>query len=175
MNYFPKIKKWLIPKAALNRSREEMAVDGRVGNEGISLWLGTKDRGEAHVTNIVFLRGKGIRKSPVNIYIEPELMREVHEQARAAGVILVGQIHSHSRYCGIDLSPTDHAYGIQVPYFLSVVCPNFAQTESTTIADCGVHIFLPDCGYVRLSQKEILKQIVILEEDEVKTLIVSDS
>jgi hypothetical protein len=174
MNYFPKINKWLIPKAALDRSREEMAQDGRVGNEGISLWLGTKERGEARLTHAVFLRGNGVRKSPFNIHIEPELMREVHEHAEAAGVILIGQIHSHSRYCGIDLSPTDHAYGIHVPYFLSIVCPDFAQTESTTIMDCGVHIFLPNRGYVRLAAKNISKQIIVLEED-IKTLIVGDS
>jgi hypothetical protein len=174
MNYFPKINKWLIPKAALDRSREEMAQDGRMGNEGISLWLGTKERGEARLTHVVFLRGNGVRKSPFNIHIEPELMREVHEHAEAAGVILIGQIHSHSRYCSIDLSPTDHAHGIRVPYFLSIVCPDFAQTESTTIMDCGVHIFLPDQGYVRLAAENISKQIIVLEED-VKTLIVGDS
>jgi len=174
MNYFPKTNKWIVPEEALNRSREEMAQDGRWGNEGISLWLGMKRHGEARLTHIIFLRGDGVRKSPLNIQIDPELMRQVHEKAEAAGAILIGQIHSHGRHCGVNLSPTDHAYGIRVPYFLSVVCPDYAQTESTTIMDCGVHIFLPGRGYVRLSAKEITKRIVVLKDQSVESHIVGD-
>src|SRR5205807_2567168 len=161
MNYFPKIDRWIIPEQALERSRDEMASDGRDGNEGTSLWLGTKQAGEARITHIVFLRGAGVYKSPLNIQVTPELMREVHESAQAVGVILIGQIHSHSRRCGVDLSPTDHAYGIRVPYFLSIVWPDYAQGESTRISDCGVHVFLPNKGFDRLSQNEVTKQIVV--------------
>jgi hypothetical protein len=174
MNYFPKTNRWLIPEAALVRSREEMALDGRQGNEGTSLWLGTKLRGEARLTHLVFLRGAGIFKSPYNIQVTPELMREVHEKALAIGAILIGQIHSHHRHCGVDLSPTDHAYGIRVPYFLSVVHPEYAQTESTGISDCGVHVFLPKKGFVRLSDKEVAKQIVIDPKLSIEILIVGD-
>ena len=149
-----------------------MAQDGRWGNEGISLWLGTKHRGEAHLSHLVFPRGSGVRKSPLNIQIAPELMREVHEQAEAVGRILVGQIHSHGRKYGVDLSPTDHAYGVRVPYFLSVVCPDYAQTDSTTIADCGVHIFLPNVGFTRLTHRQVAKQIVIIFESDVEILMV---
>jgi len=174
MNYFPKINRWLIPQAALNRSREEMAQDGRRGNEGISLWLGTKKRGEARLTRIVFLRGRGIYKSPLNIQIDPELMRQVHEKAEVVGAILIGQIHSHGRHYGVNLSPTDHTYGVRVPYFLSVVCPDYAQTESTTMIDCGVHIFLPDRGYVRLATKEIARRIIVPKEPSIEILTVGD-
>jgi hypothetical protein len=175
MNYFPKINKWIVPEAALSRSREEMAVDGLRGNEGISLWLGTKQRAEARLTHLVFLRGAGVYKSPFNIQITPELMREAHEKAQAVGAILIGQIHSHSPQCRVDLSPTDHAYGVRVPYFLSIVYPDFAQSESTTISDCGVHVFLPDKGFVRLSNKKVTKQIVVDSQLPVEILIVGQT
>jgi len=174
MNYFPKTNKWLIPKAALDSSRDEMALDGRYENEGTSLWLGKKENGEARLTHIVFLRGAGIYKSPLNIQVAPELMREVHEKAQAVGAILIGQIHSHSRLCGVDLSQSDHAYGIRVPYFLSIVYPDYAQTESTGIADCGVHVFLPDKGFVRLSRKQVARQIVVDSTLPVEILIVGE-
>lgn len=171
-DYFPKTSRWLIPQAAIDLSREEMAKDGLLGHEGTSLWLGTKEKEEARLTHIVFLRGSGIRKSSLNIQIDPSLMREVHERAEAAGVILIGQIHSHSERYGVDLSPTDHKYGIRVPYFLSVVCPNYAQTKSTTIMDCGVHVFLPSRGFIRLSQQEIPKNILVLTNQGVESLTV---
>ena len=174
MDYFPKTNKWLIPKVALDRSREEMALDGCHGNEGTSLWLGTKEHGGARLTHLVFLRGAGIHKSPLNITVAPELMREVHEQAQAVGAILIGQIHSHSRHCGVDLSPTDHTYGVRVPYFLSIVYPDFAQFTSTSILDCGVHVFLPNQGFVRLSTREIKRQIVVDPELPITTVIVGD-
>jgi hypothetical protein len=101
-------------------------------------------------------------------------MRQVHEQAEAVGAILVGQIHSHGRHYGVDLSPTDHAYGIHVPYFLSVVCPDYAQTKSTAIQDCGVHVFLPNRGYIRLADREIETRIVIHKEPNVGVLIAGD-
>lgn len=172
MNFFPKVDKWIIPEATIDQCREEMALDGMRGNEGTCLWLGTKKDNEARLTHIVFLRGHGIRKSPMNIQIEPDLMRQVHEKAEAASAILIGQIHSHSLRYGVGLSPTDHAYGIRVPYFLSVVCPNYAQTKSTTIMDCGVHVFLPHRGFVRLSKQEIIEQISLQKGQVAEILIV---
>jgi len=173
MSFFPKIDRWLIPDGALQKSREEMAADGRHGNEGICLWLGTKENGEARLTHVVCLRGDGVRKSPLNIEVAPELMREVHECAEKLQVILIGQIHSHSRYCGIDLSFTDHRYGVHVPYFLSVVCPDYAQTKPTKISDCGVHVFLPHRGYVRLTNAEIAEQISMITTPELSVPILN--
>ena len=165
MNYFPKINRWLIPEGALRCSREEMARDGRVGNEGTALWLGKKEDGEARLTHLVFLRGRGIHKGPLNIWIDPELMREVHEQAERVGTILIGQIHSHDRDYGVGLSPTDRAYGVRVPYFLSVVYPDFASREDTTILDCGVHVFMPERDFVRLTDRQVSKQIIMCKSD----------
>src|SRR5690348_16213171 len=130
MNYFPQIDRWLIPKSALDESRKEMAQDGRRRNEGTCLWLGTRSDGVARITHVVFLRGPGVQKGPSNVQIDPELMRDVHEKAESVGRILIGQIHSHGHYYGVDFSPTDHRYGVRVPFFLSVVCPDFGQTES---------------------------------------------
>jgi hypothetical protein len=75
------------------------------GSEGIALWLGDRrDDGTAVVSHIVRLRGAGIRKSPLNITIEPRLLREVHHTAKAESAVLVGQIHSHGLEFGVDLS-----------------------------------------------------------------------
>ena len=173
MNYFPEILKWNLPANALDYSREEMARDGILGNEGISLWLGTRDNGEAFVTHLVFLRGAGVRKSPYNIQVSPELMNEVHDRAIERDVVLVGQIHSHDRDFGVGLSMTDHRFGIRVPYFLSVVYPDFAQRVAD-ISECGIHVFLPDEGFMRLTAQEITHTINVDPTLRAETLIVGE-
>jgi hypothetical protein len=160
MSFFPKVNKWRLPGDLLRQSIDEMALDGRCGNEGTCLWLGNRARGEATVTHVVFLRGPGVQKSPVNVRLSAELMRLVHDRADAQHLTLLAQIHSHSRWSGVNMSPTDHAYGISVPFFLSVICPDYAQNPATRIGDCGVHVFLPGEGYMRLTERQLSRKLV---------------
>jgi hypothetical protein len=161
MNFFPKVETWSVPETLLQASLAEMSQDGVRGNEGICLWLGTREGGIARIDTLVSLRGPRIHKSPANIQIEPELMRDVHHAAQELGLVLVAQIHSHGEYYGIDLSPVDLLYGISVPYFLSIVAPDYAMNPKTSWDDCGVHIFLPGKGYIRLDKTKIPKCILI--------------
>jgi hypothetical protein len=175
MNYFPKINKWHMRRDLLDKSLEEMARDGVRGNEGICLWLGDRnDDGNATITHVVLLRGPGIVKSPANIQISPELMRQVHEVARENSVTLVGQIHSHGREYGVSLSYTDRRYGISVPYYLSMVAPDYAMNKATRMEDCGVHVFLPKKGYVRLDVKQVKRSILIEAGRSVTILTIGD-
>ncbi len=175
MNYFPKIDRWHIPEAALAKSVEEMAIDGRDGNEGTCFWLGRRADREAEVSQLVLLRGNGISKKPFNIRISPDLMRQVHEQAERQGLVLLGQIHSHSGRCGVDMSESDHAYGITAPYLLSIICPNFAQDPMTKIVECGVHVCLPARNYVRLSRKQVEQKLMLVPGKGVDTVAVGEN
>ena len=67
---------------------------------------------------------------------------EVHHAAQGIKRILVGQIHSHDRSYGVDLSWVDIKYGLSVPYYLSVVAPDYALNPETVWDDCGTHIYL---------------------------------
>jgi proteasome lid subunit RPN8/RPN11 len=153
MNLFPKISKWLVPERLLAESITEMRLDGQNGDEGICLWLGVRTEQEctATISHLVKLRGSGIRKSPANIQIEPRVMRDVHHEAQELGLILVGQIHSHGRDYGIDLSYVDIKYGVSVPYYLSVVAPDYAMKPKTQWEDCGTHIYFLGTGYTRVN------------------------
>lgn len=173
MNFFPEIKHWQIPKYAWTESFLEMARDGSVGNEGISLWLGDRqDDGNAVITHLVLLRGPHIEKSPVNITILPQLLREVHQKAREEGVVLLGQIHSHGPLYGVNLSPTDREYGIKVPNYLSVVAPDFAMRGFTGVAACGVHEFHSKSGFRRLRAKEVTSRLALDLDNQIRTIIV---
>jgi len=160
--YYPEINKWIIPISAVRVSLDELAHDGNHGNEGICLWLGNRgEEGLAIVSHCVLLRGEYIKKSPMNITIQPELLREVHEKAQEHDLTLLGQIHSHAIIAGVDLSWVDKKYGVSAPGYLSVVAPGYALTPGTTLMECGIHVFMPRKGYVRLSDGEVRNRVLL--------------
>jgi hypothetical protein len=163
--YFPRVATWQLPKQALRDSLAEMARDGAQGNEGIALWLGTRESGVARVTHLVALRGPGIIKRPDQIIVHPTLLNEVTDVAITLHVSLIGQIHSHGQGYGTDLSRTDEAYGIATPYFLSLVAPDYALRPHTRLEDCGVHVFEPGQGYRRVLRSEIAERVRLVSHD----------
>jgi proteasome lid subunit RPN8/RPN11 len=78
------------------------------------------------------------------------------------GLRLVGQVHSHGPGYGVDLSPTDRTHGIQVPFYLSLVAPDYARTRAP-LHDWGVHVFTSAAGYVRLGGDEVRRRLQITE------------
>jgi hypothetical protein len=158
---FSKTTKWLLPETVLADSLLEMVIDGRRGDEGIVLWLG-RDHGEtAEITHLVKLRGPLVTKRPDQIHIEAALFNDVADVAIEHNIRLIGQIHSHGPRYSLNLSPTDKTYGLQTPYYLSLVAPDYGLSDSS-LSDCAVHVFRPGRGYVRLSTGEVSRQIQII-------------
>jgi hypothetical protein len=162
MSFFTPISKWCIPATALAQSLREMAQDGVLGNEGVTLWLGHRGDGQADVTHLVALRGPGVVKRPDQLVIQSRLVNEVTDLAIELGLVLVGQIHSHGELYGTDLSYADRNFGIKVPYFLSVVAPDYALRPQTRLDECGVHLFEPGRGFRRLSQSEVVRRFDVV-------------
>lgn len=163
-NFFPRVEHWRLPNAAFAASLEEMARDGQRGNEGIALWLGARLSGVATVTHVLCVRGADVTKEPAYLNVGAATMNDVGDFAIEHGLTFVGQIHSHGPRHGVDLSPTDRRYGVSVPYFLSVVAPDYALRQGTHFDECGVHIFESGLGYRRLGQPEVAARIVLVDE-----------
>src|SRR5262245_19086266 len=108
---YSNVKAWCIPRAAVQQSFEEMAMDGRKGDEGIMLWLGSRQDGTVMITDLVALRGPRIQKSPARIDIDATLLNDVTDLAMMLEKSLVGQIHSHGPLHGVDLSWVDRTFG----------------------------------------------------------------
>lgn len=173
-SYFPHIDRWRIPAAVFAASLAEMARDGAEGNEGVALWLGTREGGEARVTHAVALRGLGVVRLPDHLSLPAAALNEVADVTIALGVTLLGQIHSHGPGYGVDLSRIDHVGGIRVPWFLSAVAPDYALRPTTRIEDCGVHVFEPDRGYRRLPARELATRVVITDDDAPAIILVGE-
>jgi hypothetical protein len=160
VSFFTPIEKWVVPSSAITDSLLEMALDGALGNEGVSLWLGKRLKGVAEITHLVALRGPGVVKRPDLLRIESHLFNDVADVAIELGVSLLGQIHSHGGPW-VDLSWVDSTYGVAVPYYLSVVAPYFGMNNDIDVNDCGVHVFEPGRGYRRLPPQEVTNRIHI--------------
>jgi proteasome lid subunit RPN8/RPN11 len=127
-----------------------MAIDGTKGTEGIVLWLGKDSDDVADITHLIRLHGPLVEKRKDYINIHSVLLNDVADIAIEHCLRLVGHVHSHPGY-RLDLSPTDRMYGIQVPFYLSLVAPDFARTR-VPVHDWGVHIYSEKAGYIRLGR-----------------------
>ncbi len=175
MAKFSQIDTWTLPVSALENAFAEMAIDGREGNEGVTLWLGKRGNGRAEITHSVVLRGSGVIKRPAYLNIEPYLLNDVADLAIERDLSLVGQIHSHGHGYSTDLSHTDRNYGIRVPYYLSLVAPDYAMNPGTPVTDCGVHIYEQELGFRRFSPAEIDSRIKLVEGVDTPVLTVGEA
>lgn len=174
MTFFTPIRTWSIPGSTLAESFREMARDGIDGNEGVALWLGQRRDGHAEVTHVVALRGPGVIKRPDQLVIEAHLLNDVTDLAIELNAVLVGQIHSHGELFGTDLSYADHTFGIRVPYYLSLVAPDYALRPETRLEDCGIHLFEPGFGFRRFSTTEAGARIRIVPSPPIPVLTVGE-
>jgi hypothetical protein len=174
MKFFEPVSEWQLPRRALEASIEEMAVDGRLGNEGVALWLGTRLDGVSQIQAIVVLRGADVVKKPDLLVIGAKTMNNVTDVAIERRLSLVGQIHSHGKYFGTNLSATDRRCGVCIPHFISVVAPEYGLRRFTGIVDCGVHVFLPNQGFVRLSAQEVVRRVKMIDVADVAVITVGD-
>jgi hypothetical protein len=172
--YFPLVERWNLPESALADSIAEMSSDGAYGNEGVVLWLGRRSNGEAWITHLVALRGPGCIKRPAQLVIHESVFAAVTDIAIEYGVSLIGQIHSHGPGYGVDLSPTDRMYGVTVPYYLSLVAPDYATRPNTSLIECGVHVLEPGHGFKRLSPAEIRSRVILAGDLLSHTLIIEE-
>lgn len=150
---------WRVPSDLLSISVREMQPCGAHGNEGLALWFGQRtEEAVVAVTHVVAVHGSGFTTSPLHLRLSLRAMSTLIDLADSLDSYLAGQIHSHpGRY--LDLSELDRDQGIQVPDYLSVVCPYYAQRHSTQLSDCGVHVF-EQRAYRRLSATEVTARIL---------------
>lgn len=152
-------KVWSIPNDLISRSVEHMRPHGARGHEGLALWFGDESGGTVTITHLIAPYGAGMVTDPLHLSLS---MRAISRITRLAGELdrfWAGQIHSHPMQL-LDLSDVDKRFGVQVQDYLSLVCPHYAQRDTRTIDECGVHAF--DKGaYRRLLTREVAERIVI--------------
>lgn len=159
--FFPEVRSWAIPASALEAVFAEMRADGALrGTEGIALWFGRRER-DVRISHVVLLRGPGVVREPDFVQISDALLNDVTDEAIRLGVQLIGQVHSHGPFATTGLSWIDKTGGVRVPFYLSLVAPDFAA-GAPEIATCGAHVFEPASGWRRMSVVEVRERVTIV-------------
>jgi hypothetical protein len=159
------ITSWSLPSDLIAESVEIMRPNGKLGNEGLALWLGDEQDGLVEVSHILRLRGTGLVARPLQLALSMRAISQITTLSDQLGAYWAGQIHSHPGEF-VDLSLVDRAMGIKVQDYLSVVCPHYAQGSTTHLDECGVHLF--DAGaYRRLPPTEVAARVRIADRQSV--------
>lgn len=172
--FYTQVESWVVPKLAWRLAFDEMAHDGHSGNEGTCLWVGKREGTSAAISDIVILRGDGIRKCPDLITISDDLIHELAHRLAGSRRYILGQIHSHGIEYSTDLSLTDHRYTLRVPGFLSIVAPDYAQ-QHVEPDSCGVHIFESGLGFRRMEPSEVRHRITLDDQRDCGVICVGGS
>jgi proteasome lid subunit RPN8/RPN11 len=149
--------RWILPEDLLHKSIDVMRPHGAVGNEGLALWLGKTDGSTIEITHLIEVSGPGFTTSPLYMGLSIRAMSKLTDLTDQLDRYLVGQIHSHPGTF-VELSDLDKAHGIRVPNYLSIVCPYYAQRPSTSLSNCGVHVFI-DNNYHRMNSGLVARSI----------------
>lgn len=157
---------WYLPKKLLSESIEIMRPHGQLGCEGLALWLGYEKNNDTYISHMIELYGPGFKTSPLHMSLSLSAMASLTKLAEQNNLFLAGQIHSHPGTF-VDLSDIDKRMGIRIPNYLSLVCPHYAQIPSTTLSDCGVHIFVSN-AYHKLTSNEAKGLIRLTDHDLTK-------
>ncbi len=152
------MRTWILPKTLLASSIEIMAPYGRLGSEGLALWLGREETGDGvRATHVLNVHGPGFISGPQQLHLSDRAMSRITDVAADLNTFLIGQIHSHPGTF-IQLSQVDVVHGIRIEGYLSLVCPHYAQKLNTAWGDCGFHVF-EGADYRQLHSREIASRV----------------
>jgi hypothetical protein len=176
------MRTWSIPHGLWQQTLRELSLDGARGCEGICLWLAPldalsgaiADTEEVPLTRCAVLRGPLVRRHPLSIVIDSELLSELTDVLDREGLALAGQVHGHPGEF-IHLSEVDKAMGFRVPGFLSLVAPHYGVRRETRLEQCGFHEFIARADYRRLLQAEIAQRVRSVEAAVLAPLIIGEN
>ena len=148
---------YLIPENVLPSSVSAMRPFGTRGHEGLALWFGVATGEASEVTHVVVPFGPGLTTHPLFLNLSMRAMVRLTAFADKHDLVWLGQIHSHPKEM-LWLSEVDVEMGVKVQDYLSIVCPFYAQRDTNSFDQCGVHVFDGD-SYRKMPDAEVTQRI----------------
>ena len=162
---FLDIEKVLLPRSCALQALDFMQQAGRRRVEGVALWAGRREGTTFRILRAIIPEQKsGTVESGLLYVVGGAELHRIALDLFDSGQQLVAQVHTHPG--AAYHSDTDDAYPIvTVQGGLSLVVPNFAR-GGLKLADWAVYRFLPITGWTKLTKKEQLDLIEILDDVE---------
>jgi proteasome lid subunit RPN8/RPN11 len=120
MTPFPPIKRWRLPRAACERTRQAVLPAGRRGNESGVFWAGRRQP-TSTISAVIFPAGPGVVQAPGRWSVTAEVYAAVASWAKPRGLSLLAVVHTHLGVLPPRLSRTDRMQGLKVPDALAVI------------------------------------------------------
>jgi len=151
-----------VSTSLLDRTVDILRQSGARGrpHEGVAYWAGRRAGHECFITTCIAPTAKTTYGS---FDTSSHANAKVVMYLAAAGLELLGQVHSHPGAC-VDHSDGDDEYAL-MPYegFLSVVVPHHGRRGMRPLTMCGVHVF-ERSRFRRLGSSEIESWFRIVDE-----------
>lgn len=137
---------------------QEFALAGiqDCGHEGLVLWGGMKTDNFAMITTVIRPR---VEHSHGGVHVDEESFGTAVHQAREAGLVLIGQVHSHPGTDARHSDGDDELIALPTEGLLSVVVPTFG-VGFDRLGDVCVHQF-QDGRWVLCSPESVDAQMTV--------------
>lgn len=153
--------RYLVTEQVLQVTRKELRrfalagiQDG--GHEGLVLWGGYLMEGMTAVITVIRPR---VEHSRGRVHVDEGAFAAAVQEIRGAGLVLVGQVHSHPGSDTRHSDGDDELIALPTEGLLSIVAPAYG-TEFQTLGDASVHQF-QDGRWVMCSPKSVDDQMTV--------------
>lgn len=150
-----------ITRSLWNETTHGLAKRGSNLRESACIWAGTRDEKTWKVTEIVYLDDLHGTKSTRRYHsTSREALSQLFEILRSKKLQIIADVHTHPSIW-VDMSlldmenPIEHRIGL-----LAFIIPNLAKPP-VIIEKLGVHEYIGQCKWNRLSQNEIHERFII--------------
>lgn len=160
MSDFLQVKRFSIPLSVVRQTVDFLRQVGQHGDEGLVLWCGQVDLGEAAVKRIVIPDQQPIRvESGICVTVGPQALHDLNVFLYENQMRLIAQVHSHAE--NAYHSDTDDRFSVVTTLgALSIVVPFFAA-NGIVLSECAIYR-LCDSGWHEFTaiQKSALLQVI---------------
>ena len=151
----------LIEKTRLALRTFNEAGQHEGGHEGICYWAG---REGSDLTSLEAVVVPQARHGPLGVFVSEAAFGEIARCARAMGLGILAQVHSHPGYDSRHSDGDDDLIVMPFENMLSLVAPHYGRTL-TSITDFSIHQY-QDRRWVLCNPKSILRSFEVVADHE---------
>jgi hypothetical protein len=167
VNDFSWVKQLVVPQSIADETQKFLRAAGRLGNEGMVLWVGKGEDDLFHVTDLLIPKQKGIRtREGVCVVVDTDEMHRINVELFKSGLRLIAQVHSHPTHAYHSETDDEFAIATTVGCF-SLVVPDFGARDFD-LSECAVYRLSEVGQWQHLAPQRVKRLIDIRSVDGIR-------
>ncbi|MDB5874657.1 MAG: hypothetical protein JWQ07_4099 [Ramlibacter sp.] len=150
-----------VPGGVLRDGYASMRMAGKMGLEGMVLWVGQQDGQVFNVTQLIIPRQRGLR-TPDGLcaVVDGDELARLNMHLYRNSLELVGQVHTHPGAAYHSETDDQHAIATTIGSF-SIVVPNFAVTDFP-LTECAVYRLDSSGHWAEVDESQAPNRIIVV-------------